>query len=261
MGQRQRNLELVRRAQAGDRSAEQELITSNWKFLQKKIPKIIPREIDRQDLLQEASVGLLEAVRTFDFDKSGSLLTHAGWMIRKHVSAYLAKHSRLVRLPYWAHEVWSKDRELTLQSPELDDDEVAEELGVPVRALRSIREAGKPWSSMESTGSGGKRRCQEDSSLTVSQRLESPDDGPEELACRDSVKEMLRGLLLDLDPALSSVLWKRFRMDGSTGKQPSYRAISEEIGVSAQATQQRHNRALLKLQAKLREKGIEREDL
>ena len=42
------------------------------------------RGLDLEDLIQEGNLGLLKAVRTFDFTRGFRFSTHATWVIRQH---------------------------------------------------------------------------------------------------------------------------------------------------------------------------------
>jgi RNA polymerase sigma factor (sigma-70 family) len=61
------------------------------------------RGLDLQDLIQEGNLGLLKAVRTFDFALGFRFSTHATWFIRGAITRALADQARLIRLP--AHVV------------------------------------------------------------------------------------------------------------------------------------------------------------
>jgi RNA polymerase sigma factor (sigma-70 family) len=57
------------------------------------------RGLDFQDLVQEGNLGLLKAVRTFDFTKGFRFSTHATLFIRGGILRALADQARLIRLP------------------------------------------------------------------------------------------------------------------------------------------------------------------
>ena len=57
------------------------------------------RGLDFEDLIQEGNLGLLKAVRKFDFTRGFRFATYATWFIRQGITLALANQARLIRLP------------------------------------------------------------------------------------------------------------------------------------------------------------------
>jgi len=62
------------------------------------------RGVPFRDLLQEGSVGLIDAAERFDPALGFQFSTYATQWVRKYVSSALVKHGRAIRLPQRAHE-------------------------------------------------------------------------------------------------------------------------------------------------------------
>jgi RNA polymerase sigma factor (sigma-70 family) len=103
--QAQRNIELVRRYQAGDRAAANELIEANDRLVrsiaQSRAAKlgILRRDPINDDVLQEGRLGILYALQSYDATQS-QFTTYATPWIARQVWAFLHSELGTVRVPY-----------------------------------------------------------------------------------------------------------------------------------------------------------------
>lgn len=74
-----------------------------------------------EDIFQNACVGALVAIRTFDLDKGTCLTTHILQMVQKYVCESLTNESRTVRLG--AHQIKCDYRQVSFDAPIGDDGE------------------------------------------------------------------------------------------------------------------------------------------
>lgn len=92
--------ELLKRLAEGDMKAKKTLIESNLKLVLKVVNTF---NIDTNiylDVVQEANIGLIEAVNFYDKDKATRFSTYAVWRIRKKVVDYLYYQKDIVHIPY-----------------------------------------------------------------------------------------------------------------------------------------------------------------
>jgi RNA polymerase sigma factor (sigma-70 family) len=80
-------LELVRKAQSGNRSAAGALYQMHKGFIMQCASKIHRKGYDLNDFVQIASIGFLQAVQSFDCSRGVKLITHAVWSIRKSLQS------------------------------------------------------------------------------------------------------------------------------------------------------------------------------
>lgn len=94
-----RQLDLVARAQRGDRSARDLLVTSNMAFVHSEARKLAARhpEMELDDLVQEGATGLMHAVDKFDAAAGVLFLTYAGHWVRQRMSRFCAKAGSVSR--------------------------------------------------------------------------------------------------------------------------------------------------------------------
>lgn len=102
---------LVCRAQAGDRTAEEALVERNLGLVRKVVneTELWPGcGLDRDDLFQEGTCGLVLAARKFDLGRGTRFSTCAIWWIRQAVQRAVQKHSRAIYLPSGPFHGWRR---------------------------------------------------------------------------------------------------------------------------------------------------------
>ena len=87
-------VELGKRAQAGDEDAVQELVRANLRFVISVAKKYQNRGVSLSDLIQEGNVGLVTAARKFDPDQGVKFISYAVWWIRQAIQASIARPTR-----------------------------------------------------------------------------------------------------------------------------------------------------------------------
>ncbi|MBX5467207.1 MAG: sigma-70 family RNA polymerase sigma factor [Firmicutes bacterium] len=90
-----RERDLVVRAQQGDRAAWEELVEKNLPLVAWVARGYRHGALSWPDLVQEGSLGLLEAIRRFDPDRSNHLSTYAVWWIRQAVNEEARRQRRV----------------------------------------------------------------------------------------------------------------------------------------------------------------------
>lgn len=95
---RAEELALANLAQAGDDSAAHRLILSHLRFVVHIARRYRRTGLPLADLVQEGTIGLLQAVRRFQPDRGVRLSTYAVWSIRAAIQDYVVRHWSLVRV-------------------------------------------------------------------------------------------------------------------------------------------------------------------
>ncbi len=83
------NIELIRKAQNGNKDAQELLIKNNVGLVRSIIKRFIGRGYDEEDLFQIGSIGLLKAIRRFDESFNVKFSTYAVPMIIGEIKRFL----------------------------------------------------------------------------------------------------------------------------------------------------------------------------
>ena len=91
--------ELARLAASGDRRARARLIECNLRLVVSMARRYQGLGLSFPDLVQEGTVGLIQAVDRFDPKRGRRFSTYAAWWIRQAIRRALTNDSRTIRLP------------------------------------------------------------------------------------------------------------------------------------------------------------------
>ncbi len=84
--------------QKGDLSAAQRLVTSHLRLAAKVALSYRRYGLPMGDIISEANIGLMQAVKKFDLDKKVRLATYAVWWIRAAINDYILRSWSLVKI-------------------------------------------------------------------------------------------------------------------------------------------------------------------
>ena len=130
-------VELAIRVQAGDKKARDRFVTAFMGLAVSVARRYRGRGIPMEDLIQEASIGLVKAVDRFDPDKGVRFSTYADYWIKKAINEALHDRARVIRLPHKTSEfvasmAWVQQEMYQRNAKMPTDAELAAGLSVPV---------------------------------------------------------------------------------------------------------------------------------
>ncbi|MFN8442670.1 MAG: RNA polymerase sigma factor RpoD [Caldilineaceae bacterium] len=226
--EREKHLWFVRDGQA----AQEHLIKANSRLVVSVAKKYVGRGVPFLDLIQEGNIGLIRAVKKFDYRRGYKFSTYATWWIRQAVTRAIADQGRTIRVPVHMYEQINR---LTRTSRQLvqelgrdpTTDEIAGELGVSSRKVEHImRVSQRPLSLEMPVGE------EEDSYL--GDFIEDEDAAaPSEAAGQQLLREVIDEIFQSLTPREVRILQLRF------GLVDGYCYTLEEVGKKFGVTRER----------------------
>ncbi len=210
-------------------------LTAHESMLRALVHKYSSYGADREDLYQEASLGLLRAMDRFDWHRGVRFSTYAQYWVKERILAFLYGQNKTIRLPAWVQKLWGKVHALTTErgrQPEVA--ELSKELCVSERRVRRVLDSRKTVSSL-AIG-------QDESEIEIADERFRPESEIDE---KNEVLSVLGEAMEGLNAREREVVTRRF---GLFGRVPEGLAeIAHDFGVSSERIRQIQHAALARL--------------
>ena len=198
--------------------------------------------LNRDDLFQEGLVALFDAASRFECGRGLRFSTYARWRVRHHLQTVVARLGPVMSRPASALRDQSRvRRELAAVSRAggtIDDAELADRAGLPVRRVRLVRETARPVSFS---------RPREDG-LAPADWLSAGTPDPVRRIQAQRRRRALGRLLSQADTVLDEREQRIVRQRFLSDARPKPRAaLGRELGLSGERVRQLEKRALRRL--------------
>ncbi len=244
---REEEVELSKKAQAGDKVSKDKLVKANLRFVINVAKKYQNHGIDLVDLISEGNIGLLTAVDHFDISKGYHFISYAVWWIRQSILKAICEKSRAIRLPLnRANEVVQIEKVKKMIRGKMSESEEIEEIGKMLNMTPShVRDMINISREMASLDSPVTAKDSEPGA-TLGDFLEDPGFKPEEYAINESMKEDIANVLKTLRPNEAKVLRLRYGLDD--GKSMSLKEVGDACKLTKERIRQIEKHALVRMQ-------------
>jgi len=241
----EREIELAKGIEAGDRDAMKQFILANLRLVVSIAKRYVGRGLTLLDLIQEGNIGLIRAVQRYDWRRGHRFSTHATWWIRQAISRAVADKGRTIRLPVYVNTALNRirrERQRLLQElgREPTEQELADATGLdPIRMVELQAAPGAPVSLELPVGEDEE---QELGDVLADTESASPEDIATTQTLKDEVQRVLESVLT---PRERLVLQLRFGL-GNSQAHP-LEQVGRELGITRERVRQIEAGALAKL--------------
>ena len=201
------------------------------------------RGLDLLDLVQEASIGLLQAVDHFDWQRGVKFGAYASWWMQQAIGCGIANHGRLIRLPAYilgeirkVNRVEARLHQQTNREPSRK--EVAEASGLTVDRLLLLDQLTTNTVSLETHNDSGQGGIED---FVACEKTPNP---LAELTRQNLVAEV-KTALTELPPREQQIVSLRYGLEN--GKEHSLQEIGALLNLSRERIRQLEVRALNRL--------------
>lgn len=216
-------------------AAREHLILANLRLVFSVAKKYAGRGLSLMDLVQEGHIGLMRAVKKFEYQRGFKFSTYATWWIRQAISRAVADQGRTIRLPVHMGERISKLLRRRHQiTQELGREPTPEELskatGEPITKVVDILRISQRSISLELP-------VGDEDNSELGDFIENEDvPNPEESTELALLQEHLWKILETLPAREVRVLQLRYGLKG--GRTHTLNEIGEKMGISRERVRQ-----------------------
>lgn len=246
--------EMLEREIERGRISREHLIKANTRLVVSIAKKYMGRGVPFLDLIQEGNVGLMKAVKKFDYTRGCRFSTYATWWIRQTITRSIADQGRTIRVPvHMSDRIRRLYRAARLLEQEYGrqptPEEMAEELDMdPHKVQWMLRVSWRPLSLERPVGE------EEDSELG-SFIEDDITPTPTQSAYQQLLSEKVEEMLATLSPREARVLRLRFGL--VNGRSHTLEEVGQKFGLTRERIRQIEGQALRRLRHPFRSRQLQ----
>ena len=239
-------MEQIEMAMSEGQAATDILIESNLRLVVHVAKRFMYHGMQLQDLIQEGNMGLMKAVKKFDYTRGYKFSTYATWWIKQTILRAIADQARTIRIP--VHMVETINRMVRIKRKLSQDlhreptpQEIANEMGITVEKVQQIQHIAQEPASLE------KPVGEEDDSTLGDFVSDENTMNTLEYTLHEQYKEVIDKCLKQLTPREEDII--RLRYGLYDGRSHTLEEIGKQFDVTRERIRQIEVKALKKLRS------------
>jgi RNA polymerase primary sigma factor len=224
--------------------AREHLIKANTRLVVSIAKRYMGNGVAFLDLIQEGNLGLMKAVKKYDYTRGFRFSTYATWWIRQTISRAISDQARTIRVPVHMidriRQLYKANRELEQKlgrQPTIE--ELAEKVELPIHRVQWIMKVSWLPLSLESPVGD------EDGSELGHFIKDDVSPSPMQSAYQSMLKDKMEEILSTLSPREARILRLRFGLDDGTSY--TLEEVGQKFGLTRERIRQIEGRALRQL--------------
>ena len=225
-------------------AAREHLIRANSRLVISVAKKYMGRGVPFLDLIQEGNIGLIRAVKKFEYRRGHKFSTYATWWIRQAVTRAIADQGRTIRVPVHMGDQINRLLRTSNQLTQLlgrdpITEELAEALSVTPEKVENMIQVARHPISLETPTD------KEEDSILSDFIPDTDSPAPAEAVTESLLREQLRDVLHNLPPREVRILQMRYGFHD--GQSYTLEEVGRKMGVTRERVRQIEAQALSRL--------------
>ena len=244
---REEEIELAKKAQAGDKAAKDKIVKANLRFVVKVAKGFQNHGLDLNDLISEGNIGLMNAIEKFDVSKGYHFISYAVWWIRQSILKAICEKSRAIRLPLnRANELVRIEHARKVvagnKTESQEFEEIAQMLNMEASHVREMVNISREMVSLDADVNNSDNDHTQVADFCEDEVFNRPD----EVVMEQFMKKDIDTVLETLRPNEAKVIRLRYGLNGV--KPMSLKEVGDECNLTKERIRQIEKHAIVRLQ-------------
>lgn len=248
----------------GDIESARKLVTTHLRLVAKIAMEYRSAYHNVLDLIQEGTVGLLHAVKSFDPDKGARLATYATWWIKSYILKYILDNFRLIKLGTTKaqkklfYNLMREKQRIEAMGYYATPEVLSKKIGVPEHEVVEMQKRlTAPEYALEAPVARGK----EGKEALLKDFLAVDSEPADEQLAKAEQEDILKAKLKEFEKSLNQREKKIFEERLLSELPVTLQEIADEYGITKERVRQLEARLISNLKIFLEEAGIEAEEI